>query len=185
MKEYYTVYDLITTFKISKETFYKVKGKNKQLFTENAIKVREEGKSGKPVFKYNQSVFDFLASQYGKGEDEKSAPLSKKILLEVDTTSPEAHAQTQTRPIERPQEAEEGESIDKSAQTKIEALQAEIKALKAQLEKAEKEKAEKENQLGIALLCLQQEKAEKQLLLPAPKKGIGARIKGLFGKKTE
>lgn len=174
MKEYYTVYDLITTFKISKETFYKVKGKNKQLFMDNSIKVKEEGKSGKPIFKYNQTIFDFFASQYGQQG-------SVSVLEDASSTN----AQTQTRPIERPQEAEEGESIDKSAQAKIEALQAEIKALKAQLEKAEKEKAEKENQLGIALLCLQQEKAEKQLLLPAPKKGIGARIKSLFGKKTE
>ena len=179
MKDYYSVSELITNFKISKETFYKIKGKNKQLFMDNSIKVKEEGKSGKPIFKYNQTIFDFFASHYGQeGSASSDAGADPSFFKSASTGG------TSTSP-ENPTTPQVEEEAPTPPETKIRALEAEIEALRAQLEEAKREKAEIQNQLGIALLCLQQEKAEKQLLLPAPKKGIGARIKGLFGKKTK
>lgn len=192
MKDYYTVNELITTFKISKETFYKVKGKNKQLFTDNSIKVREEGKSGKPIFKYNQSVFDFLASQYGT--EEATAFLENAsaggTLLETETaggiSSPSFKSAsaggTLTEATETPPEAP---AIEEATAKEIDTLKAEIDALKRQLEQAEGERAELIKQNGNLLLLLNQEKAEKQLLLPKPKKSFSSRLKSLFRKKED
>ena len=182
MENFYTIQEITEKIGISVSTFYQEKKKNAVFFDANTIKHREEeqSKKRKPINKYSQSVFDFFANKYGQEG-------SVSVLEDASSTtnaSDKAHAETHTRPQGRTQEAGEGESLDNSAQAKIEALQAEIEALKAQLEKAEGEKEEAQKQLGIALLCLQQEKAEKQLLLPGPKKSIGARIKGLF-KKTD
>ena len=169
MEKYYTVNELVSIFNISKATFYHQVKKNQDFFTKNSIKVKPEGRNSKPLTKYNQSVFDFLASIY--------APSIEKIGGQ-EGPSPQ-------RPPEAPETKEgetAGESIKNPPETKIDALEAEIKALKAQLEKAEEERAELIKQNGNLLLLLNQEKQEKQLLLPAPKKSIGERIRGLFKK---
>ena len=192
MENFYSVSELITIFKISKETFYKVKGKNKQFFEDNSRKVREDGKNGKPIFKYSQSVFDFFASQYGT--EEAAALLenasARGTLLETETargTSPSSFENasargTSTEAPETPPEAPQATAREEAAAKEIDALKAEIDALKGQLEKAEGERAELIKQNGNLLLLLNQEKAEKQLLLPPSKKSIGERIKAIFRK---
>lgn len=178
MEMYYSVNDILENFNISKATFYNQAKKNKDFFTKNSIKVKPEGKNGKPLTKYNQSVFDFFASQYkqeGKGESEEEAPLLTVEVLEASqSTQREPHGAQQGQSI--------GESPENLLETKIKALEAEIEGLKAQLAEMKGERDKAQEQLGIALLCLQQEKAEKQLLLPAPNKGLFQKIKGLFHK---
>lgn len=67
-------------------------------------------------------------------------------------------------------------------QAEIKALKAELDTLRQQLEDKESERKELLKQNGALILTLQQEKQEKQLYLPAPKKTITERIKGLFAK---
>lgn len=180
----YTVNDIITKFHISKTTFYNQVKKNIDFFNTNSTKIKAVGEKNKPFTRYNQSVFDFFASQYGTEEAPVSSATGEASIVPPRleefsfTTSPEAPDQTHTEPQDRSQEEGEGESLAKSAQAKIEALQAEIEALKAQLETAEGERAELIKQNGNLLLLLNQE-----LLLPAPKKSIGDRIKALFSKQ--
>lgn len=66
---------------------------------------------------------------------------------------------------------------------KIKTLQAEFDTLKQLLAETEAERKALIHQNGALILTLQQEKQEKMLLLPAPKKTIGERIKGLFHKE--
>ena len=127
MENFYSVSELITIFKISKETFYKVKGKNKQFFEDNSRKVREDGKNGKPIFKYSQSVFDFFASQYGT--EEAAALLENASARGTRTEAPETPPESFFSPADDVKPTQE----DKNA------LQAKIEALEAKLEKREKE----------------------------------------------
>ena len=73
-----------------------------------------------------------------------------------------------------------GETIKTASQVKIEALEAEIDNLKSQIEDLKQDKKELNENLGFLRLTLQQ---ERLLYLPAPKKTISERIKGIFGKK--
>lgn len=75
------------------------------------------------------------------------------------------------------------ESNTGALQAEIKALKAEIDTLRHQLEDKEIERKELLKQNGALILTLQQEKQEKQLYLPAPKKTITERIKGLFTKE--
>lgn len=172
----YTVNDLLSTFRISKTTFYNQVKKNPSFFNENSVRVREQDKKNKPSVKYNQSVFDFLASQYGNGET--VGTFETKAPLEAYTTS-------DALPPEMPQATAEGEGKETHYQEQINALQSQIEALKTQLEQAEGERAELIKQNGNLLLLLNQEKAEKQLLLPEPKKSFSSRLKSLFRKKED
>lgn len=180
----YTVNDLLSIFKISKTTFYSQVKKNQDFFAANSIKVRDEGKKSKSYFKYNQSVFDFFASQYGKGKNETESEALGNTAPQEDASTPILEKNGQEDALsakapETPTEAPEGESQYKDT---INALQAKIDALEAKLEAAEAERRELVAQNGNLLLLLSQEKQEKQLLLPAPKKTIGERIKSLFRK---
>lgn len=66
-----------------------------------------------------------------------------------------------------------------------EALTAAIEGLKRDLNRERAEKSDLNDKLGMTLLALRDEQAEKKLYLPAPKKSLGQRIKDLFSKKTE
>jgi hypothetical protein len=193
MENLYSVNEILEKVKISKATFYNEKKKNQDFFTKNQAKVKANGKKNKPTIKYNQVVLDRFLSIYGENASNSAgtsqSPFLKNILMEGPSADgPEGTAEgSNTKPSPTLQEPSQGQSIGESTknplETKIEALEAEILALKTQLEKAEGERADLINQNGNLLLLLSQEKAEKQLLLPGPKKSIGARIKGLFHKK--
>ena len=62
-------------------------------------------------------------------------------------------------------------------------LKATVKELENLLEQSEAERAELIKQNGIALLALSQEKQEKRLLLPEPRKPLREKVKGLFSRK--
>lgn len=163
MSENYTIQELASICQVSKTSIYNRFKNNQDFIKNNSHKEKPTAKNSKAIIKYNQSVLDWLLAYYD--------PSSLKSASAGGTsTSPEKPA--------KPQIEEEAPT---PPETKIKALEAEIEALRAQLEEAKREKAEIQNQLGIALLCLQQEKAEKQLYLPAPKKSIGEKIKHFFG----
>lgn len=71
-----------------------------------------------------------------------------------------------------------------SLSAELEEMKGKYAALQADFDKVEAEKAELLRQNGNLLLLLSQEKAEKQALLPTPRKSIGERLKSLFHKDT-
>ena len=163
----YDIEDLSRLANVSKKTVYEYKKKNKALFTENSTKVKAEGKT-KPKTMYSQAVLDLLLAQYGQGND------GTIVGASAGGNATELPSEPQKRD-ETPPEAAEDKSTITALQTKIEALEAQIEALEA-------ERRELLKQNGNILLLLSQEKAEKALLLPAPKKSFGERIKALFHK---
>lgn len=108
---------------------------------------------------YNQAVLDFLLDYYANG-----API-----------------EAENKPIEAPLREDGGEA----AQERIAALEAKIAALEAELKMKEEERLEMVKQNGALLLLLTQEKQEKQLLLPAPKKSIRERLHALLGDRKK
>jgi septal ring factor EnvC (AmiA/AmiB activator) len=74
-------------------------------------------------------------------------------------------------------------NFNNELQDEIKALQAEIATLKQTLEDTEAERKALLQQNGALILTLQQEKQEKMLLLPAPRKGIKETIRGWFQKE--
>lgn len=184
----YTVNDLLSTFRISKTTFYNQVKKNPSFFNENSVRVREQDKKNKPSVKYNQSVFDFFASQYGTEEAHallENASVGGTLLENEFVGGTSSPSFKFTSVGGTPTEAPEAPAIEEATAKEIDTLKAEIDALKRQLEQAEGERAELIKQNGNLLLLLNQEKAEKQLLLPEPKKSLSSRLKSLFRKKED
>ena len=185
----YDIQDLSRIVKISKATIYSKIKKNQDFFKDNSRREKETNTKTKPKIKYNQVALDFLLAHYGsKGADESSeTPLLEDASQEF-AKAPSEQTEA-TKPQELSEKATKNDSNEKLDQTSIEALKAQISALEAKIEALEKELASKEgerkellNQNGALLLLLSQEKQEKALLLPAPKKSIGERIKGFFSK---
>lgn len=180
----YSVNDITIKFNISKTTFYNQAKKNQEFFNQNSIKERPQGKNTKPIFKYNQSVYDFFASQYGTEND--STRLENIDLVEdacVERLRKQSVSNAPETLPEAPETISEGAEGETPTQEKINALQATIDALQAKLDAAEAERRDLISQNGNLLLLLNQEKAEKQLLLPSPKKSMGGWIRRLFAKK--
>lgn len=177
----YTVNDIITKFHISKTTFYAQVKKNTDFFTANSTKIKAVGEKNKPFTRYNQAVYDFFASQYGIEEAVSAVPLAD---LEAEPREDDRDRERDAvEATETPPESFFSPADDvKPTQEDKNALQAKIEALEAKLAEAEAERKELISQNSHLLLLLSQEKQEKQLLLPAPKKSIGERLKGLFRK---
>lgn len=149
----YTINDIKSETKVSLQSLYTLIKKNQPFIRENSIRKQRK-------IYYNQSAMDFFTSYY------------------LSDHAPET-----------PQMAEEQAEKEPSAQFRIEALeaeknalQAEIDALKKQLEAKETERLELLRQNGALILTLQQEKQEKMLYLPSPKKSFGEKVKSLFKK---
>lgn len=142
----------------SKQSLYKLIKQNKEFINLHS-RVKDRVKY------YDDAVLEWLCHYY---EISVEDALGKRKLEDTEAENP------QTQP---PGTAE------------IEALRAEIEELKAKIEQLESEKQELLNQnqqlfiqQGQLLLLLGQEKAEKQALLPPPRKPIIERVKGLFKK---
>lgn len=170
----YDIEDLSRLAKVSKKTIYEYKKKNEALFTENSTKVKAEGKT-KPKTMYSQAVLDLLLAQYGQGND------GTIVGASAGGNATELPSEPQKREETPPEAAEAAEGYKST----INALQAKIEALEAQIEALGEERRELIKQNGNLLLLLSQEKQEKALLLPAPKKTIGERLKGIFSKSKD
>lgn len=161
----YTIEDISNICQKTKQSIYNLIKQNQGFIKNNSKRY------GKRI-RYNQEALNFFLDHYGMQtpgitQDTLLDPLNDHNNGTTSTTSGEGKG--------NPLPAE---------QAKIEALQAEIDRLNQLLEDKEAERKELLNQNGALILTLQQEKQEKMLLLPAPRKGIGETIKGWF-KKTE
>ena len=156
MEYQYTIEDLASKAGVSKQSIYNLLSKDKEFINNNSRKQQRK-------IKYSQAVLDMILEYYGKSSQAAEQPQE---------TAEAAQAADPTEP-EKP-----GEEIE-ALRAQIEALKQEIAEKDELLAKKEQERQELLKQNGLTLLLLQQEKQEKQLLLPAPKKSFWKR---LFGK---
>ena len=167
----FTIDDLASKCQVTKQSIYNLISKNKEFVKDNSKK------QGRKI-KYNQAVLDLFLGYYDKlGEDkaEETITPAAEQPTEAPEKPPEAPSvETTQKPTETPAEG---------LQAKIEALQDQVRELKEQLAYKEAERLELLKQNGALILTIQQQQQERMLLLPAPKKSIGDRFKGLFGKK--
>ena len=153
----YSINDLASKCKVSKQSIYNLIKKNQDFINDNSTRKQRK-------IYYNQAVMDFFISYYSP---EPSAEEHKTAEDPQESTSAEEQHETQLDTLKAENDA----------------LKAEIDTLRKQLDDKEAERQEMFRQNSALLLMLQQEKQEKMLLLPAPKKPLGEKIKGLFNRK--
>jgi len=159
----YTIDDLSSKCKVSKQSIYSLIKKNQEFVKQNSIR------KGKKV-KYNQEVLNLFLDYYGEDKAEDPSQKDPEEAIEANNA---------------PQKAEDPSatvSQDKAAEDQIRALESQIEALKQELAAAREQNTELIKQNGAVLLLLQEEKQEKMKLLPAPKKSIKERFSHFFGK---
>jgi len=174
MKNQYTIKELATACKVSTQSIYNLKDKNKEFFKQNS-------KRNQRTIYYNQAVLNFLLDYYHLDKD---SPDSENILYEKiggGLSSPEG----ENSPVLTLSTDELSESRIKEYESQIDALKAENERLKKELDTKEEERKELLKQNGALILALSQEKQEKMLLLPAPKKSFGEVVKSLFHKESK
>ena len=152
-----TIEELSKTCDITVSSLYNLFKKNRAFINQNSKRYGHK-------IKYNQAVLDFCLEYY-----------QKQYAAEGGETRP---AESENKPADASLSADGGET----AKEDITALKAQIAALEEKLAAKENECAELIKQNGACLLLLSQEKAEKQLFLPAPKKSFTEKLKGIFGK---
>ena len=152
----YTINDIKTATQVSLQSLYTLIKKNQSFIKDNSIRKQRK-------IYYNQTAMDFFTSYYNAEQLPETPPEA------------EEHAEKEPSALFRI-EALEAER---------DALQAEINALKKQLEAKEAERLELLRQNGALILTLQQEKQEKMLLLPAPKKSFSDKVKSIFKGKPQ
>lgn len=161
----YAIEDLASKCQVSKQSIYNLLSKDKDFIKQNSTRQARK-------IKYNQAVLNKLLLYYNKPEETDHAQEAIEAPTIVSETSPDKTTNETTEAIVAPLKAE------------IEALKKELEELRQQLAAKEAERMELLKQNGALILTLQQEKQEKQALLPAPKKSFGDRLKGLFSKSS-
>lgn len=185
----YTIQDIAEACGVSKQAVYKLISKHSQLVDECTVK------RGRKVF-YSQPLVNLCLTHY-KGEqsttegaesggkpriDAGAAAVDNQLTVNYSqptVNQPTAEVDRLTAEIDK-LTAE----VDK-LKKKNKRLKATVKELENLLENSEAERAELIKQNGIALLALSQEKQEKRLLLPEPRKTLGEKVKGLFSRKDK
>lgn len=199
----YTIEDLASKCQVSKQSIYALIKKNKDFVNQNS---RKQGRQ----IKYNQAVLDLFLDYYGKQAGEEAVP-EESDQAQTEAPEAESKPEEETvegvpegeEPSQDKQETSESEPAAAAEETpdeperedtvslkkQIASLTEERDALRDRVQELEKKLAETEaerkslfTQNGALLLMLQQEKQEKMLYLPKPKKTIGERIKGWFKK---
>ena len=149
---------------------YNLIKKHKSFFHDNSTRRQRK------VY-YSQAAMDFFISYYQPEETPQEGKMVKLAeIIETDAT------QAEKTLLERSYREEAQEARIDALQAEIKALQGKLDALQKQLDAKEAERVELLRQNGILCLTLQQEKAEKMLLLPSPKKTLGEKVKSLFHK---
>jgi len=161
----YTIEDLSSKCKVSKQSIYSLIKKNQEFVKQNSIK------RGKKI-KYNQAVLNHFLDYYGVKEEEQPSPDAPEDARIAENASIEG------------EEPSSNTTNEDTAEEKIKALESQIEALKQELAASKEANSELIRQNGQLLLLLQEEKQEKMRLLPAPRKSIGERISNFFKKKT-
>ena len=160
MEYKYTINDISSTVKISKPSLYALIKKNSAFIKDNSIRKQRK-------IYYNQAVMDFFVSYYSP-DTEKKIP---DEVIDMDMAEEQAE-----------KSLSESSYREEEQKARIDALHAEIDTLRKQLDDKEEERKELLRQNGALILTISQLQTEKQLLLPAPKRSIGERVKGLFHK---
>ena len=135
---------------------------------------------------YDSVVYEWFCKRYKK-EDEKSKSLIENKVGGGDFKNEDGEI-TKHSPAPTNDEEERQKSAKlKALSAELEDLKGKYEALQADFNKVEGERVELLRQNGIKtdeinhlLLLLSQEKAEKQALLPPPRKTIGERIRSIF-----
>lgn len=149
MEYKYSINDIASKTKVSKQSLYNLIKKNQEFINKNSRRIQRK-------IYYNQEALNFFINYYQPGSTEETAQEA----------------------VETPQAVEEKETVDTSATEQIAALKAEIEELKKKLSETEAERKELLQQNGALILTVQQQQQEKMLLLPAPKKTIRERLFG-------
>lgn len=161
----FSIKDISSKVKKTEQSLYTLIKKNPDFIKQNSHK---EGR----FIKYNQAALDWFADYYGVSQDEPQQENAAECVQEAQ---------------EGPQEASsnaEGDFPSQLLQAKIEALEAENAALRERLAASEEERKELRQQVGMALAALQQEKQEKMLFLPSPRKTFAEKVKSIFSKNN-
>ena len=168
----YTINDISSKCKVSKQSLYNLIKKNQSFINDNSTRRQRK------VY-YNQAAMDFFVAYYSSpsAEDAENPLQSKKGR---DTEVQAEKSPLEGFPADKPQE-----DLIKSLREEIDTLKAKIAALQKDLDAKEEERKELFRQNGALLLMLQQEKQEKMLLLPAPKKSFSDRMKSIFKSKAQ
>jgi len=168
MNYQYTINDIAAEVKVSKQSLYTLIKKNQAFVNENSTRKQRK------VY-YNQAVMDFFVSYYSASSPDKAENPRQDI-----SNGGEVLANGENPPSMAPSADELYKSKLDALHAEIDALHAEIDKLRRNLDEKEEERKELIRQNGALILTLQQEKQEKQLFLPAPKKSIGDKLKGIF-----
>lgn len=163
----YTINDLTRNCQVSTQSIYNLIKKNKDFINDNSTRKQRK-------IYYNQEVMDFFLSYYGQEATEN--PLISDHGAERPSTKGE-------------KSLSDSSSTDEPAESRIKALESEIEEKKAEITRLndlltakEAERKELLTQNGALILTIQQLQQEKMLLLPAPKKTIGEKVKSFFHK---
>lgn len=157
----YTIKDISSKVKKSEQSLYTLIKKNQDFIKQNSHK---EGR----FVRYNQAVMDWFIDYYGAKQEEQQQ--------EPQETAQGGRQEASSTPAE--------DLPVELLKAKIEALEAENAALRERLNDSEKERKELRQQVGMALSALQQEKQEKMLFLPSPRKTFAEKVKNIFSKHT-
>lgn len=170
MEYQYTINDIKAAVKVSLQSLYTLIKKNSTFINENSIRKQRK-------IYYNQAAMDFFISYYSP-DTEKKIP---DEIIDTDTRGGIA----EKSPLESSYKEEEQQARIDALQVEIKALHEEIDALKEQLTAKENERLELLRQNGALILTIQQQQQEKMLLLPAPKRSLGERVKSFFTAKPQ
>lgn len=173
MKSQYTINELTTICKVSKQSLYNLFKKNKEFVNQNSIRNQR-------TIYYNQAVLNFLLDYYHL--DKPAADADNLIYEKIGGGEPSPEGKI---PFVQTASTDETASRIKEYESQIDTLKAEIEALKKDLADKEEERKELIKQNGALILALSQEKQEKMLYLPAPKKPLGEKVKALFRKGSK
>lgn len=173
MEYQYTINDIKDAVKVSLQSLYTLIKKNQAFINENSIRKQRK-------IYYNQAAMDFFVSYYIPEQDQEEGKIPTSPL---DLGKAEAKAENPVKKTSY-REEEQQARID-ALQVEIKALHAQIDALKEQLTAKENERLELLRQNGALILTIQQQQQEKMLLLPAPKKSLGERVKSFFTAKPQ
>ena len=166
----YTINDIRAVVKVSQQSLYNLIKKHQSFFHDNSTRRQRK------VY-YSQAAMDFFISYYQPTIN--ATDTEGRIKNPTDT---EGQTTRENAPLERSYREEEQEARIDALQAEIKALQGKLDALQKQLDAKEAERVDLLRQNGILCLTLQQEKTEKMLLLPSPKKTLGEKVKSLFHK---
>ena len=145
------------------------------------------GRKPAMIYNYFNEDRDFFYSHRQMGsngyiyDDEVLERLKLRIgvsngVVEGNSKSKDEESPQPTSPVDVRENNEAFEAV----KAELQELKNKYEELQARMEQVEAERKQLLEQNGHLLLLLSQEKAEKQLLLPPPRKTIGERIRSLF-----